>query len=359
MKIGLYTIHEWNNYGAMLQTFATCEALKMLNVEVEVVNLYTKQTELENSYLSSKISIKALVKNIYALLSPSIHRKKKNFKLFHDRLPLSKRFYSTDEVFAEPIHYNLHLVGSDQTWNLEKGFSEKNYFWLDFLPENERKASFAASFGAENVKPELLSQIHEKLKSFSYVTTREESGVRILKAANINSFAVMDPTFLIDWNAFVSKEPLISGDYILAYGFGAKGPANYLIKQIKNIFNDCNIVGVSVSTTHPFAYDKFYQKAGPLEFLNLIKNAKFVITASFHGAAFAIHFRKNFFVLAHDTRNSRIESMLLRCGLLSQMIYPYQPILQNATKIDYSTVNEKIKDVSIETLKKLKEIVTC
>lgn len=359
-KIGLYTIHADNNYGAMLQAFATCVVLKNMDVDVEVVNLYTKKSELNNSYLSSQFSVKSILKNIYSLISPSVHRKKRNFKKFHDKIPLSKRrYFHLEEVISDPVHYDLHLVGSDQTWNIERGFSEENLFWLDFLPDSEKKASYAASFGAENVKSEFIPLIHEKLKNFSFVTTREESGVKILEAAKIKSCAVMDPTFLIGWNPYVSKSPLIKGDYVLAYGFGKKEPANDLIKQTKKIFDGCKIIGVSVSITHPFAYDLFYQEAGPLEFLNLVKYAKCIITASFHGAAFAIHFRKPFVVLKQDSRNCRIESMLSRCGLLSQMVNPYQSISKNDVEIDYRAVDGKITEVVEDSLKKLKEIVAC
>lgn len=55
----------------------------------------------------------------------------------------------------------------------------------------------------------------------------------------------------------------------------------------------------------------------PYDFLNLVENAGFVVTTSFHGTAFAINFRKPFYSVVHpDTgRDDRMASLLRRVGL--------------------------------------------
>lgn len=49
---------------------------------------------------------------------------------------------------------------------------------------------------------------------------------------------------------------------------------------------------------------------GPLEFLQLMENASFVITTSFHGTAFATIFHKPLFSVVQDTESEDGRSML-------------------------------------------------
>jgi len=64
----------------------------------------------------------------------------------------------------------------------------------------------------------------------------------------------------------------------------------------------------------------YINNAGPLEFIELIKNASYVCTNSFHGTAFSLIFNKPFLVAPHTTRNTRIASLLEKLELTSQMV---------------------------------------
>lgn len=354
MKIGIYTIHCDNNYGAMLQAYATQEFLNEINIDSELINLYTIENEKKNKYLNSANNIKNIAKNFIVLTNPKIRLKSKRFADFHKRMKLSNRYYSVDEIYKNPPQYDIHLVGSDQVWNLESGIIEKNIFLLDFVPKGQYKMSYAASLGGSKTYNVDLNKLRNKLKEFTYISVREKEGVLILKERlGIESVQVMDPTFLIPsikWEKLAGDKPLISKDYILAYGFSEKNTTNKLISYIKNKLK-IDVIGISVSPFHPFNYDYFFQEAGPLEFLNLIRNAKFVITASYHGAAFAIHFRKNFFISRHKTRNSRIQSMLEQLDLDDRVIDLSNPSSyeNKKIKIDYNLIENKILDSSLKS----------
>ena len=60
-------------------------------------------------------------------------------------------------------------------------------------------------------------------------------------------------------------------------------------------------------------------KAGPDEFLSYIKNARYVITNSFHGTAFSIIYHKQFVVVPHSKTGNRVTDLLERVGLNSQV----------------------------------------
>lgn len=362
MKIGIYTIHTPNNYGAMLQAYATQKALDKIGITSELVNLYPIKSEKNNKYLCSNNSIKNIIKNIYAVCNPKVHLKSKRFADFHNSMRLSKRYYTIDEIYANPPQYDIHLTGSDQVWNLEKGLNRKSPYYLDFLPYEANRMSYAASTGsaiAQDIDAKTLFQL---LSRFRHISVREYEGAELIKKyTGIDADIVMDPTFLLtqkEWSKLSGEKPIINGDYILAYGFSQKEETNQLIAHIKRRLG-LPVIGISVSLHHPFNYDLFMQEVGPIEFLNLIRYAKFVITASFHGAAFAIHFKKDFWVSKHPTRNSRITTMLTQTGLTDRMIDLSQKDSYNTKNlpIDYQIVTNQIEEISTQSFNWLKKSI--
>lgn len=67
-------------------------------------------------------------------------------------------------------------------------------------------------------------------------------------------------------------------------------------------------------------YGEKFLDVAPIDFINLIKNAEYVVTTSFHGAAFSILFNKNFYVM-NNKSPQRIENLLNICGISNRMIH--------------------------------------
>ncbi len=356
MKVGIYTIHACNNYGAMLQAYATQKALEKLDVEAEIVNYYPREQERINRYVTKPKSLKDAIKVGFAIMNPAIHIKTRRFEEFHNMMHLSKRYYSLDEIYQCPPDYDLHLVGSDQVWNLERGFSVRNYFFLDFLDDGQRKVAFASSFGNPNISEATYPQLKNYLCKFEKICIREESGVKLLKdATGLDATHVLDPTFLLskdEWMNVAEEEPIVKGNYILYYGFDRNDTCRKMIQLVREKLA-MPVVAISVSTFVPYKFDKFIQSAGPREFINLLANASFVITSSFHGLAFATNFRKDFIVMRTGTRMSRMESLLHEFGFGNRQVDSLDEtdkLLNNDVKIDYSQ-NEQAIDAAIKRTK--------
>ena len=101
---------------------------------------------------------------------------------------------------------------------------------------------------------------------------------------------------------------------------------------------------------------------GPAEFINLIRNATYVCTDSFHCSVFSILYRKNFFVFhryTQDTRystNNRLETLLNIVNIPERILEGHESIQSCLDmKIDYDSVNVKldnIRQISFNYLKK-------
>lgn len=355
MKVGIYTIHACNNFGAVLQAYATVTYIKRLGYEAEIVDITTQEAEKGFRYLGKWNTIKGFLSNIFSCLNPRIKKKTANFSRFRKKLTLSRRFYNYSEYASNPISYDVHLVGSDQVWNVENGLGDKFYF-LPFLSSKECKVSFASSFGNIEAAKSYKGEITNLLSSFTCISVREEDACEFLiKECNIRATSVLDPTFLLsdkDWDNVADQKRLINKPYILYYGFDRGANVGEILKSAKQ-HTGCLLVGVSVTTHSPYKFDLFYQEAGPVEFLSLIKNAHLVITSSFHGMALSLNYRKDFIVIKNGTRMSRMESVLSQFGLINRIISSEKELNEIiTTSIDYAKHSDIIK-AKVEYSKKI------
>jgi len=363
MKIGIYTLHANYNYGALLQAYAMQKVLERAGHQAELVNLSPLTAEEENESKLFSWRFKSILTSLYSRGSFKVQKKHARFRKFHSQMNLSKRYYSLDEIYKNPPEYDIHLVGSDQVWNLERGFPKKSLYFLDFLKSEKIKVSYAASFGTQAIDEKCYEPLKKALMTFNAISVREKDGVNIIKnAAGLVAEQVLDPTFLLDareWESLIAPKPLIKGKYIFCYGFDNSEKSQAMVAAIRERLRfPVVIASVSVFPPRKIKRDKFIQDAGPIEFLDLVRNAAFVCTGSYHGVAFAIHFRKSFFAAIHPTRNSRMESLLKKLGLEHRQLHEPSEIrqmLDDELFINYSRVEFEIKKESCNSMRWLME----
>ncbi|MDV7140198.1 polysaccharide pyruvyl transferase family protein [Maribacter sp. TH_r10] len=333
----------------MFQAYGTQRALEKLGYDSEFINLYTREEEKKNENKSFALKLKPLLIYMYARLNPKLQLKYKRFREFHGLMKLTKRYYNIEEIYNNPPNFDLHLVGSDQVWNLQRGFQNPPYYFLGFLGKDEKRISYASSFGTKNIDKKYNSRLKELLSCFSAISVREDDGVQIIKeACDLEATQVLDPTFLMnakEWGELATKERLIKEDYVLYYGFDNSELSRQLIINLKKRLG-LPVVAVSGGVSFPFKVDYFVKEAGPREFLSLFKNASFICTSSFHGLAFAIHFRKSFLTIKHPQRNSRMETVLNKFDLFDRQVKNANDLLIQSDEeffVDYSKIEDKIE----------------
>jgi len=94
---------------------------------------------------------------------------------------------------------------------------------------------------------------------------------------------------------------------------------------------------------------------GPRDFLSLIHNAKYVVTNSFHGIAFSLNYKKQFYVETIDNArtNSRMCDLIDELNLQSCYINNYS----EENIINYEEVSKKIDMLKKESLKYIEGIL--
>lgn len=380
-KTAIVSCYFKNNYGSLLQAYATQKILDDMKIENETLNIdnnidfkkgkrkYYISQLFNFNFIKSKLGmIKLKVdKKINKTLGKNIDIRNKKFKEFRKNYRLTKSYETYEELTKNSEKYNNIVVGSDQLWLPVNVVSD--YYTLNWVPDNINKISFSTSFGISAI-PEKYKEIYTKfLNRIDFLSTREMSGKKIIKdLTNREAEVVCDPTLLFnkdEWMIIQQKEPIIKEKYILCYFLGKNIEHRKFAERLKEktgykivSLNHCDEY---VKYSDIFA-DEIPYDIGPSEFLNLIRNAEYVCTDSFHGTVFSLINNKIFFVFRRHGRNnkvstnSRLDSLLEIVNLKERILNGNEEI-ENVLnmKIDYKIVDkeiEKFRENSKEFLRK-------
>ena len=226
--------------------------------------------------------------------------------------------------------------------------------------ENKTRIAYAPSIGLSEMPKEYVESFISYVNDFDYVSVREKQGAKIIMdLCGREAKVVLDPTLLIGRDFWLSllkrkyKKPFKK--YIFCYIFSNEQRHSDYLKKIQKE-TGLPIVYVNVSN---LSYDGLNAQnkefVDPLGFLQLIKNAEFVVTDSFHGTAFSLLFNKDFYVFKRGRSDekinmfSRIESILSVAGLEDRIVSLDEPF-KLKEHIDYVAVDEKLDQLRNSSL---------
>ncbi len=361
--VGIITIHNIENFGSVLQTYATQYVINALGFDCKIID-YKYPNDYHNGYLDetkSKVDCVTPRRNL-SLMEKIINKclkiiyktkikknrleTKRSFVDFTDNFLNKTSTYNTfEELEKNPPVFDVYVVGSDQVWNVKYAHMDKAWL-LSYISDDRKRISYASSFGSFKIPLEYSELYRMYLSKFSAISVREASGVDIVKELiNKQAYHTLDPTLLLssnDWNK-IALPIKIQRPYIYCYLLSySTDPFPYVYDliekvqkqlQCKVVIHDGNLLDC---TKRGFLTTSTIQNIGPLEFLSLIKNANFVITSSFHGTAFAINYRKSFFSIVDKRKtDDRIESLLTKLELTERLI----PIGTSTSSLENFNIN--------------------
>lgn len=364
MKVGILTFPSSISYGAVLQMYALYHAVGELGHSAEVINYH-------NSYMKAYKHITHGKKPSFKTRMNNVTRKLMHRRLYKEFLRFERSMMSKYPERATSSHsdlitlssrYDAVICGSDQVWNPDITDSDMSYF-LDFCGAETKRISYAPSFGVTEFSDNFTEKIKKELSSFRAVSVREEQGREYLKKVITDDVAlVCDPTFLVSpdyWHSIEKKHPLGSGDYIVYYIIKS---SHTLMKHAIDLSNKTGYKLVIVGgnslqkkkNTNPMI--DYAVDISPEEWLYLIHNAKYVVTNSFHGTAFSINYRKNFYLECSSYTNSRLEHITKTLGLSDRILSPdtvFEP-----SDVDYSITDRVLPGLVESSLTYLKNALS-
>lgn len=374
MKIGIASCYYNRNYGSMLQAYATQKIVeKMGHMAVTIQCLspinYMMQSKLQYyihklgniDIIKSKIrqhtgKLKATNNDEYMKNIRIRNEKFDNF--YKQHIHLSKLNKTRDELVEMVSGMDAVIVGSDMLWHPIN--IEHDYYTLTFVPDSIKKISYATSFGTTVIPKYQRIKVKEFLERFNSISVREQSGIKVISDLGVDKSiqVVLDPTLLFtaeEWMDIQDPNPIISQKYIFCYFLGVNQEHRYMAQRLQ-ILTGYKIVTLPhldeyvINDEHFGDYRLF--DVGPSEFVNLIRNAEFILTDSFHGTCFSILNNKRFATFNRfqeknsQSTNTRIDSLLHIVNLEDRHVEKlmsfdnFKNLIEE--RIDYDYVNKKI-----------------
>lgn len=183
------------------------------------------------------------------------------------------------------------------------------------------------------------------------------TGVEICNDLKIeNTTCVLDPTLLLtgdEWRK-ISTKKRIDENYILVYNLNRNKKID---KYAKNLSKKTGLKIKYLSyQLHEF-YKKGRMYCNPQieEFLDLIDNAKYVISDSFHATASSLNFNKEFIIVYPGKYSTRLQNVLKMLNLENRVAKDENDMSVINNEIDFSKINSIINEERKKSIKWLKD----
>lgn len=320
-KAGIVTIYDPNpNYGNRLQNYAVQETLKKLGLEVETL-----------SFEQSKINFKVLIKYYLQKISGYKLPGEKNFwKLY---IPKVIKFENFNKKYIKTVKINnlkeirekdFFVVGSDQVWNPEwyEDCKIKKEMYLLTFADDSKKICFSPSFSVEKLPSKWEEWFKVNLNKFPRLSVREDTGAKIIENLTGRKAEVLiDPTLMLskeEWKKLSADNKITEKDYILTYFLGGRDE-----KTDEDFKKYSKELDTKVYNLLDYSQPDIYT-SDPCEFVNLIDNAKLVVTDSFHACVFSFIFKKPFLLynrIGKSDMMSRMDTFLKKFKLERKYIF--------------------------------------
>lgn len=363
MKIGIITWFRYENYGTKLQAIALQSYLREKGHDVELIDFQIP--EPINSAKKQSVSSRLYRKINYLALKCSRRMYKEQLKIRSCRLEqviqekcIIKKKAENDISFIGICNeFNLIICGSDQIWNPNWYHP---YYYADLPGIKTKKVSYAPSIGIQSIPENTKLLIQKSLKSFSYVTVREETAASLLEPLlGYRPQKVLDPTMLMSgrqWKEMFQLTTQIQQRYILCYFLSDN--RNHWNAVVK--FAHKHNLSIKIIPQQGFSFfqkGEIHADAGVKEFLELIQNAEYVLTDSFHGTVFSILFEKGVYVFErfqddlYSSQNARVMELVKQFGIEDHLIPYNSKNIEPKNPIDYSKVHATLNTLRSQSEK--------
>jgi hypothetical protein len=372
-KVGILNVQWVDNYGAVLLAYALQTGIENLGYDAEIID-YRPIVPVQHQSFFAKLKSNGLkgicnkawnkivkregTKSVFI----SSQNKKEAFDNFRKKYLHRSKIYNTITT-EDNLDYNTYVVGSDVVWKPDRICShESDVYFLNFTEGKEcHRITYAASIGTDD--KEKLAGVKDKLKNliqkFDCVSLREKTSIPFVQSLYNKEISwCIDPTMLLtaeDYDTLISQssKSIEQGEYIYVYLFEDNEETYKLVNKLSKKMN----LPVVCQCSNPDKIDmlkEYSEEDGPLEFVNRIKNAKLVVTDSFHGTVFSIIYNRDFYTISRGKISIRMQDLLTRLNLMNRYIPDPTKFNMNLSSVDYYNVDSIIDEWKKESIDYLK-----
>ena len=322
MNISIITVYNSHNYGSLLQAKELRRALENFGV----VSFYDSHSrKLIKTFLRKSKKIIITSGNVIDKVKGPLFELSEMKKLQQcwKSLPSSESCEGADVV----------AIGSDEIWNVTRAACRYPAYWGANI--SAFKIAYAPSVNTASLADMNRNQEYIKyLKEIDCVSVRDKHSKEVVgHYVQDEPQIVLDPTLLYppEQFDFGYKKP-----YIAVYLFYGSLKTEE-ITEIKNFAKKKNMALISAGQYISWCDLSVHSRNGNPFFI--FKNAEYVITNTFHGAAYAINYNTRFAAIVKG--KTKVEELLEQFGLANRIVSDvseFEKLME--TEIDYETVNK-------------------
>ena len=341
MRIAIVTQELMHNYGGTLQAYAMQEVLRRLGHDPVTLDYFPRMAKWY--YVLTQVNMLR-----YYLMRDHTH------KFFpypkKERRPEFAGFMKKHIVLTRPVNkYTVSLlkkycaeaivVGSDQVWRkiFHSSWEQEDMFLKFARRVKMPKVAYAASFGTDKweFSDGLTTRCAGYARLFTAISTREESGVELCRRyLGVDAVQMPDPTLLLDKGDYArlcNDIPVATESFLLAYILDVDDDKKRRIEDF------AARMGLEVR----FCTADANAALSVEQWLAMFRDARFVITDSFHGTVFSIINNKDFYSIVNEWRGTdRFVSLLSHFGLGDRLLNDVAALPNRPTPVDWDVVNE-------------------
>ena len=356
MRIGILTLHDSPNYGAVLQAYALRAYLTGLGHEAFVID---RRRDPGNAPLRTPPAERDSVR-LFGLFkvdarngaSEYARRCARTLLFERDRIGMSPYHFHAWKDAPRELGLDLVLVGSDQVWNANN--LDPAAYLLKDVPGNPPGIAYAASIGMPELPADRVGEFRAGFARFAVIGVREREAAEMVRALGFTAEHVVDPVLLAGrevWKGLMADDTAhapVDGTprtfaYFLAEDVEGMLPelADFAAKTGRRIdlFVDWYARRAPHGTGGWMKNGRFWKKwreqgvdfrldAGPEEFVRSITAATAVISNSYHALMFSLVFGREVRIVlpTHSVRrkmNARLrefEGVLTEGPLISDTL---------------------------------------
>lgn len=369
MKIAILTLPLLNNYGGILQCYALQTVLQRMGHDVKVLS--KPQYGISYYWIYPLSVCKRMFKH-YVLRQdiPILKAPHEYMRKYIDEFVKININRYVKRRWSKKMsdRFDAIVVGSDQVWRPEYfEYSSIEDAFLSFTKDSLiKRIAYAASFGVDSClfNSEQLQKCRPLLQKFNAVSVREKSGIDICKLYfGVDAVQSIDPTLLLcneDYNVLIKRRCTDKfGCGLLTYILDDSVEKKSIIESVmKETKLQSYRAGFDFLDKNISLY-KIIQM--PVEqWLCGFRDAKMIVTDSFHGCVFSIIFHKPFIAIANSERGmTRFISLLQLFNLDNRLVFSFEDYQKRKAEllvpIDYSSVDSKLQFYREKAISFLKE----
>lgn len=332
MEISIITVFGSYNHGSYLQALNLSKALSKYG-NVQFIDYNTRQwNAFRTAYRRTKLFLR----------SSGQYNKFAKIACFEIREAMIIKKLWKKTVHSDKFSGDVCVLGSDEIWNIKRSVCRYPVYWGDGIACP--KIAYAPSINnSTDVEFEKNAQYITYLNNIDSISVRDRHSQEVLSRYTKKRIAgVLDPTLLFDAEKVEFQN---EREYIAVYSFIGQIPKEAQQKLI-TFARKNNLDLIATGQTVTWCDKTLHSREGNP--FSVYKNAKYVVTSTFHGTAYAINYRKNFIAFAKG--NQKIKALLSQFGLSDREAHHSDDIeMLFNSEIDWQSVNQRLAELRKES----------